>query len=245
VAKSTGLGDDFFFGGFHIGNNVTQLDNIHGGPAAIPATDITQFGMARLGGLRDGGMQVTLLMDPAAAQEHAALSPLPTGDVIMTYLRGQAIGNPAASCLSKQLNYDPTRAADGALTFKAEGQGNGYGLEWGKQLTAGLRTDTTATNGTSLDTGGSLSFGAQMYVHLVGFTGTSVTIALQDSADNSTFAAVTGMTTTALTATGAVRIAVANTATVRRYVRIATTGTFTSAAFTVSLAKNPVAGVVF
>jgi hypothetical protein len=243
VSKQTGLGDDAYVGGYHVGGDIQDI-SVKGGPAALDVTDITQSGHARLGGLRDGGIELTSFHDPAAGQEHAAFSPLPTGDVIMTYLRGQAIGNPAASCNAKQLNYDGTRANDGMLTFKVEGSGDGYGLEWGQQLTPGLRTDTTATNGTSLDTLASESFGAQLYVHLVGFTGTSVTIAVQDSADNSTFAAVTGLTTTALTTTGAVRVAISNTSTVRRYVRIATSGTFSSAAFMASLVKNASA-VVF
>ena len=33
-------------------------------------------------------------------------------------------------------------ATDGSLTAAVSALGNGYGLEWGEQLTAGLRTDT-------------------------------------------------------------------------------------------------------
>lgn len=248
MAKSTGLGDDFYYAGYHIGNNVTQLDNIHGGPAAIPATDITQFGMARLGGLRDGGMQVTALMDPAAAQEHAAFSPLPAGDVIMTYLRGQAIGNPSACCNAKQLNYDPTRANSGELTFKVQGDGNGYGLEWGIQLTAGLRTDAGAATGASRDFGAaSPSFGAQAYLQAVSFTGTDVTVKLQDSADNTSFADVTGGAFTQITGgtPKAQRIATASNLQIRRYVRATTvtTGGFSSLAFQVTVCVNQTATV--
>lgn len=244
MAKQTGLGDHFLYGGFLIGGDIQDV-SMHGGPAPLDVTDITQSGHARLGGLRDAAMSVTAFMNPSAGQEHAAFSPLSLADVIATYLRGQAIGNPACSQNSRQLNYDPTRGNDGMLTEKVDASADSFGQEWGVQLTPGVRTDTTAANGTSYDTGGSLSFGGQMYVHLVGFTGTSVTITLQDSADNSTFTGVSGMATAALTATGAVRIAISNSSTIRRYVRIATTGTFSSAAFAVNLIKNPVAGVVF
>lgn len=246
MAKQTGLGDDFFWAGYHLGNNTASLENIHGGPMPIDSTDITQSARARLGGLRDGGIQVTTYMDPAAGQEHAAYSALLVTDQIATYCRGQAIGNPAACCVAKQLNYDGTRANTGELTFKVEGQGDGYGLEWGIQLTPGLRTDTAATNGTSYDTGASASFGAQAYLQAVALTGTSYTVTIQDSADNSSWANVTGLAFTAVASVPqAQRIFIANNATVRRYVRAITTGTFTVASFQVTLVKNATAGIVF
>jgi hypothetical protein len=243
LAKTTGLGDDFFIGGYHIGGDIQDV-MVHGGPALLDVTDITQSAHSRLGGLRDGGMSITSFMDPAAGQEHAAFSPLPTGDVIAAYLRGQAIGSPAACCVAKQVNYDPTRAGDGMLTFKVEGQGDGFGLEWGVQLTAGARTDTSASNGTGYDTGGSLSFGAQAYLQAVAVTGTSYTVTIQDSADNLSFTNVTGLSFTAVAAAPqAQRISIANGQTVRRYVRAVTTGTFTVATFQVTLVKNTLATV--
>lgn len=248
MAKQTGLGDDFFWAGYRIGNNTASLENIHGGPAPLDVTDITQSGHARLGGLRDGGMSVTVYMDPAANQEHAAFSPLPTSDMIATYCRGQAIGNPAACCVAKQLNYDLTRGNDGMLTFKVEGQGDGFGLEWGIQLTPGLRTDTSATPGTSRDfTAASPSFGAQAYLQAVSFTGTDVTVKLQDSADNSSFADVTGGAFTQITGgtPKAQRIATASNLQIRRYVRVTTvtTGGFSSLAFQVTVCVNQTATV--
>lgn len=247
MAKQTGLGDDAYVGGYRIGGDLQDI-SVHGGNSPLEVTDITQSGHARLGGLRDGGWQVTSFMDPAAGQEHAAFSPLPTGDVIGTYLRGQAIGNPAACCVSRQLNYDPTRAADGMLTFKIEGQGDGFGLEWGIQLTAGLRTDTAATTGTSRDYGAaSPSFGAQAYLQAVSFAGTDVTVKLQDSADNATFADVTGGAFTQITGgtPKAQRIATAANLQIRRYVRVTTvtTGGFSSLAFQVAVCVNQTATV--
>ena len=247
--KSSGLGDRFYVGGYDISGDVNSLSGIHGGPAPLDVTDITQKAHSRLGGLRDGGLDFIVYMDPAAGQEHAALSPLPRADSVMTYLRGTGIGSPAACLNAKQIGYDPTRAADGGLTFKVSGEANGYGLEWGVQLTAGTRTDAAATNGASYDTAAALAFGGQAYLQAVAFTGTDVTVTIQDSADNVTFANVAGLSFTQIT--GAVplaqRIAVGNTSTIRRYVRAVTTttGGFTNLAFVVALMKNPVAGVVF
>lgn len=164
------------------------------------------------------------------------------------YARGTTLGNPAACMTCKQLDYNPTRAAGGMLTISVSAQSNGYGLEWGRLLTAGLRTDTAATNGTSIDGGGSTAFGAQAYLQVTAFTGTDVTVTIQDSADNSSFTAVTGLAFTATTAAHTFqRIATSNTATIRRYLRAVTSTSagFTSATFAVVVVRNPIANQQF
>jgi hypothetical protein len=119
-------------------------------PALLDFTDITQSAMARQGGLRDGPHRVDVVLQPgpAANAAHGLLSALPRGDVLLTYCRGTTLGAPAACLNGKQVNYDGTRGNDGAFTFAVSGQANAYGLEWGKLLTAGMRTDTAATTGT-------------------------------------------------------------------------------------------------
>jgi hypothetical protein len=150
--------------------------------------------------------------------------------------------------VAKQANYDPNRGADGSLTFGVASNANAYGLEWGIQGTAGQRTDTAATNGTGIDGAASSAFGAQAYLQYQSVVGTSVVVKVQDSADNVSFADVTGMTFTTVLAgasPGFERIATANNATIRRYVRVATTGTFSSAVFQVTFVRNEIAGIVF
>jgi hypothetical protein len=62
---------------------------------------------------------------------------------------------------------------------------------------------------------------------------------VQDSADNASFTTITGLTFTAVTAAPAwQRLATANNATVRRYLRVITTGTFNPATFAVVLDRN-------
>ncbi|WNI19172.1 hypothetical protein [Actinacidiphila sp. ITFR-21] len=250
MAKQGGLGDALYYAGYDMSGDVQSLGNVGGGPALLDFTDITQSAMARQGGLRDGRIEWTSFFNPglAANAAHTLLSALPRGDVLLTYCRGTTTGSPAACLNGKQVNYDGTRGNDGNFTFAVSGQASSYGLEWGHLLTAGLRTDTTATNGTSYDTGASAAFGAQAYLHVSAFTGTDVTVKIQDSADNSSFADVTGLAFTAVTAApGTQRIAIANTATVRRYVRASTvtTGGFTSVSFAVVINKNECAGVSF
>jgi hypothetical protein len=308
MAKQSGLGARFLVGGNDISGDVQALDTIGGTQALLDSTDITQSAHSRIPGLRDGTMGFTVFMDTALA--HPVLSALPTSDALMTFLAPPlAIGGTAACLVAKQVGYNPTRGADGSLLMKVEGQGNAFGIEWGVTLTAGLRTDTAATNGTSLDQGAGFStpavplttvpvtntsplpatvvvsagtgtnvsingvlqgtfdgtytvlpgqtialtytvaptwtwtlqsaFGAQAYLQVTAFAGTSVTVAVQDSADNASFTTITGLTFTAVTAApNWQRLATASNATVRRYLRVITTGTFNPATFAVAVNRN-------
>jgi hypothetical protein len=239
MGKSTGLGDNFYVGGYNLSGDTQSLGNVGGGPQTIDVTGIDKSAHERIGGLRDGRIEWVSFFDDAAGASHPALSALPTADVVASYFRGTAVGNAAASIVAKQINYDGTRATDGQFTFAVQAQSNGYGLVWGRQLTAGLKTDTAGTNGTSLDTTASASFGWALAVHCTAFSGTSVTIKVQDSADNSSWSDVTGATTTAISAVGAqFVIASSSTATVRRYVRYVSSGTFSSATFAVNFVKG-------
>src|SRR5260370_32247349 len=135
AGKQSGLASAFYIGGFDLSGNVNALSKISGGPAALDVTPVNASAFARLGGERDGGMDFTTLLDAAAAQEHAALSPLPTADMIASFLPGPlAIGNPAASINCKQVNYDPNRDRRGNLLFAVSCVANGFGLEWGQAL---------------------------------------------------------------------------------------------------------------
>jgi hypothetical protein len=186
TTKQSGLGDQFAFGGYLIGGDVQAL-TIASPIAMLDVTDITQSAHQRLPGLRDGSIEITTYLDPAAGAAHAALSPLTRSDVIETYFRGQGLGNPACCLQALQLDYDPTRGNDGSLTQKVTSQGDGYGMEWGLQVTPGFRTDTAATNGTSLNNSASTAWGGQAYLQAVALTGTNVTVTVQHAPDNATW----------------------------------------------------------
>ena len=248
MAKTSGMGDNCYVGGYDLSGDIGELSKISGSIALLDVTPINVSAFVRIGGLRDGSITYKAFFNPSLNQEHAALSALPTADQHMMYCRGTTLGNPAACMVAKQLNYDPTRDNKGMLTIAIQADANGYGLEWGRLLTAGLRTDTAATNGTGVDGTASSAFGAQAYLQLTAFTGTDVTVKIQDSADNVSFADVTGLAFTAVTAAHATqRIATSNAATIRRYLRVVTTtsGGFTSATFAVMIVRNPLAGQAF
>lgn len=245
MGKKGGLGDGLIVHGYEISNDIQSISDLGGGPAPLVFTGIDKSAIERKGGLRDGRMNLVAFYNPAAGRAHPRLGSLPTTDVIITYLRGSTLGNPSAVLNAKQANYDGGRATDGAFTFAVNALGNAYGLEWGKQLTAGARTDTTATDGASVDFAtGSTAFGLQAYVQVSAFTGTSVTIKLQESSDNGggdAWTDVTGGAFTAATGITAQRIATSNTQTIERYLRVVTTGTFSSATFYVTVNRNDTA----
>lgn len=251
MAKTGGLGDALFIAGFNSSGDIQQLGRIGGGPALLNFTGIDKAAYERQGGTRDGAIEYTAFFNhvPAGVGTHERLAALPRTDQIVTYCRGTTLGDAAASLVSKQINYDPSRADDAMFTFGVSAQANGFGLEWGQQLTAGLRTDTAATTGVGVDTLASASFGGQAYLQVSAFVGTDVTVKIQDSADNATFADVAGFNFTQITggAPLAERIALSNTATLRRYLRATTvtTGGFTSLTFAVNVIKNEVANVQF
>jgi hypothetical protein len=239
MAKASGLGDHLLIGGVDLSGDIGSVGKIAGGCSVLNVTGIDKSAYERLAALRTGEINFNAFFNKTAGQAHKTLSTLPTTDVIGTYVHGTAIGGTSASLVAKQVDYNPTRATDGAFTFSTSMLSNGYGLEWGQSLTAYLRTDTVATSpGTGLDTiTVSTAFGLQAWLHVTAFAGTSVTVKLQDSADNSTFADITSATFTAVTvAPNAQRIAVSGT--VRRYIRAVTTGTFSNAVFYCSVTRN-------
>jgi hypothetical protein len=86
------------------------------------------------------------------------------------------------------------------------------------------------------------SFGLQAYLQVFsGFAGTSVTVKLQESNDNAgsdPYADITGGAFTAATGITSQRIATASGQSVKRWIRVVTTGTFTAATFSVIICKN-------
>lgn len=244
MAKTTGLGQRLYLGGYDLSGDIGSLGRIGGGPAALDVTGIDKSAFERIGGVRDGGLEFNAWFNDAAGQAHPVLAALPQADVSLLFVHSPAIGGHCAGCVAKQVNYDGARAADGSLAFTVQAQATGSGLEWGEMLTAGKRTDSTATNGSSLDYGatiGQTSSGLSAYLQVFSFTGTTCTVAIQDSADGATgWANVTGASFAAVT-TGtpqAQRIQTSAAQVVKRYLRVATTGTFTSITFAVGVTKH-------
>jgi hypothetical protein len=247
MAKTGGLGDNYYVQGLDLSGDTNAISRIGGGPAALDVTGLRAGGFERIGGKRDGGFDFSAWFNPYSPGVPAGMYLLPAADVIGSYCRGTAVGNDGAACIARQLNWDGTRGNDGSMSFACSLQADGTGLEWGTQHTAGIQLDAAAATAAGMDSGAAgLSFGAQMYVHVFSVTGTSVTIKLQDFTTDvpGSYTDITGLTTTAITPAMcpyAVRVATASNALVRRWTRVVSTGTFTNASFAVLLVRNPVA----
>ena len=116
-----------------------------------------------------------------------------------------------------------------SATFTGDNFGNG------KSLYALTNTSATA-NTTAVDFGASSTLGGQAFLHCTAHSSANISVKIQSSADNSSFADVSGFSFTAISGITAERIATTNT--VNRYVRLAITVTSGSATFSVGYAHN-------
>jgi len=240
MAKEAGLGDNFYIGGYDLSTDVSALDTIACRRAALDVTSIDKSAVERISGLRDGEMSFATWFDTATDLEHAALSTLPTTDRSAFYFHGSVVGNTAAAILGKQINYDWSRGQDGSLAGTVQVLGNGNAVDWGIMLTNGKETFGAAGAGTAFDqTTASTAFGAVAYLQVFAFSGTSVTVAVQDSVDSTpaNFSNITGLAFTAASGRTEQRLATGLTATIRRWVRINLTGTFSNAVVAVTFTR--------
>jgi hypothetical protein len=242
MAKDHGLGNALYVAGRDYSGETKQWD-MSGGPATLDVTGLRSLAPERIGGLLSGSLKYVTHFDPLSAT-YLDLSPLPTGDRVATLAHRETLGAPAGSLVCKQLNFDPTRDANGALSMSVEAQSNLSGIDWGVLATAGKRVDAVATNGASVDHGivPPGSFGLQAYLHVFAVTGTP-TIKLQGSSDDGVGDAYTDIAggSFGVATVGAFKLATSRTLAVERYLRVVTTGAFTTVTFAVSVVINDVA----
>lgn len=246
MAKQGGLGQRLYWHGVNVSTDIQDVSDTGGGFTPLISTDITKFATAReIGGKRDARAGFNAFFNDATGAAHETLSALPTTDVVLTWLMSTALGAPAFSLNGKQIDYAPNRDAEGSFLLASSSQGNAYGGEWGNSLTLGTRTDAGATNGTGVDFAAATDFGLTAYLHVEAFTGTDVTVKLQESSDNGVgdawadvvgggFAQITGGAPTAQ------RIQTARDLTVERYLRAVTvtTGGFSDLQFFVAVCSK-------
>jgi hypothetical protein len=239
MGKQSGLGDGLVIDGIDISGDTGSLGSIGSSRPTTGVTGIDKEAQERIHLIKNGRIEWQAWFNPARA--HPELSSLPTSDRIVTYLRGRTLGNPAASMVGKQINYDPNRNTDGSLNAGVQAQSNGFGLEWGRQLTAGLQVFSGAGNGSAVDfTAVSTDFGLQAYLQVVALTGTQdLDVDITDSANGTDFAAIgAGVAFPNMTGVGSARIQTARDETIRRHLRIEVSGTFTTATILVAVTRN-------
>lgn len=242
MAKQNGLGQNFYVAGYNVSGDVGSIETASSPRQVLPVTGIDKSAVERIYGRRDGMLNWSCYFNPAAGQAHPALSGLPTADSQVMWATGTAIGDPVAAMVAKQLNYDGTRSDNGGYTFRVNTEANAFGMEWGRMASAGVASQSGAGSLTSYDWGAATSFGLQAYLQVFSFTGTSITVTLEESSDNGAgdaWAAVTGGAFSAVSAARQhQRIQTTRALAVERYLRVTTTGTFSAATFAVCVVRN-------
>ena len=220
MAKQTGIGARLYVQSLDISGDTGAIDSIAQSRTMLDVTGLDKDFFERLPGLGDGAVAFTSFFNTAGA--HPTLAAMGTAQKIVTASLGSAtpaVGDSAASLGASQESYNTTRGADGSLVSQSQFQSfAGYGIEWGNMLTAGT-VSATGTASTTWDNTAASAGGASAYLHVFSVTAGTVTVTVQDSADNAAFTAVSGLAFTATSAGTAERAATAAGAAIARYTR--------------------------
>ena len=239
MASQSGLGMLAVLDQYHLSADIGSLE-ISSEIALLDVTGIDKHAYMRISGLNDAKMSFEGFFDSSAGQLHPVLASLPTANVLCTVAYGQTLGYVSSSISAKQVDYSLSRGTDGSLALTTELQGSGHVLDHGNLLTTGIQTFAGVGNGGGLDAGAASTSGLQAYLHVTAFTGTDMTVTLQESSDDGSgdpYANITGGGFTTATDVTSERIAV--TGHLEQWLRIAVTGTFTTANLIVAVSRNP------
>jgi hypothetical protein len=233
MAKKSGLAQKLFSGSYDISGDTSAISSWSTPVEVLDITGIDKSAIERLQGRAGTAVSFNVFFNDAAGAAHLA-SRVPAAATNLTWAIGQTVGNTAGMMSGMTTSYDPTRAADGMLTFDIEAVGNGTAPVWGVMLTPGAKTDTGAANGATLDQGAQTTAGAEIILHVTSFTGSNFTATVQDSSDGSSWGTLKAFTQ--VTAIGNERVTVSGT--VERYVRVISAGTFNPVTFAVSFRRG-------
>lgn len=245
MVKQSGIGQKCYVHGFDISGDVGQLNNIGSPIGLLDVTPIDVEAMERIMGRRDADISFTAFFNKAADREHLALKDLPTTDVLAVVLFGTTVGDEMAAISAKQINYDAARAAGGAFGFGVQLLGSaGFPLEYGLLLVAKTASHTSADDETGINFGAPSASGAVGFLQHFEDTSPSGTIEydIEDSSDSGdgddgSWANLLAFSNVATPWAGiAERVAVS--ATVEKWTRASTNGTFTNASFSMSLRRR-------
>lgn len=235
MVKSAGLAQNFYVHGADLSGDVGSIDNAGSPRNTLEVTGLDKSAVERIMLYGNGEMTWNNWFNDASGQSHPILAALPTTDIVVVWALGLAIGDAAAFMVAKQVNYDPTGGDDGSLSSTAQALCNGSPLEWGTMLTAGLITHSTATNATSEDNGASTASGLAGVLEVKSIAGGTITLTIEDSTNNSSFSTLKAFTNVSSAPT-AERVTVSGT--VNRYLRIASSGSFSATVFAVATRRG-------
>ena len=220
MAKSTGLGQLFMFDGYDLSGDVGSVDTVSTPRGTLDVTAINTSAVERLHGTTDGEISFTSFFNDAAGQSWTLQQAIDRTDRLVLYAMSSSIDAPCAMLSSKQTSYDPTRGADGSLTFTTQCLSNGFPLEWGVMLSAGIDTIGSAGTVASKDDSASSSAGASAMLQIDSVGSGSPTFLIEDSPNDSDWSTLITFTTSSTPTAERKTV----TGTVNRYLRVSTAG---------------------
>jgi hypothetical protein len=231
MAKRSGMGQILCIGGYDLSGDVGVIKNAASprGVQENTGLNVSSVGRCLLRG--DGILEHNVWFNDAASQSFPVLKALPTADTQVLWGMSSTLGDPAAGLVAKQVNFDWAKRPDGGVEGAVQCIAQGTPLEWCRMLTGGVDTHTGATDEASVDDGvaGTTAYGIIGYVQVLAFNGTNITLTIQESSDNgSTDAWASKLAFTQITAARKFERKTA-TGNVERYLRVVSSGTFTTA----------------
>ena len=235
MAKTSGLNVRLYAEGYDLNTDVNSLSGVGYTKELLDTTALATTARTRIIGTNDSALTVNGWFDAGTGLSHALSTSnsgkKPTADQEVIVALGTSRGDPTVCLTAKQASYDISRAPASAIATTVEyTEADGNGAEFGVLLTADKQTDSSAANSASVDNGASSSGGLSGYISAMSLASGTATVKIQHSTNDSawsdlvSFTAVTGQTAERISVTG----------TVNRYIRVATTGTFSNLVFVVS-----------
>lgn len=204
---------------------------------SVDPAETTTFGKNAktfIPGLKDGKVSLGGLFDVAIDAVLSAAIGASTGDAVTVAPQALALGGRVWVCSSRSTSYKSSVPVGGVVAASMSIQADN-GVDPGVVL-ADLSARTATANLTAVDSGVTSTlngWSANLHCTVASGTSPTLTVKLQDSADNSTFADLTGGAFTQLTAAGSQHLE--GTGTVRRYVRAVYTIGGTTPSFTAAV----------
>lgn len=252
MAVSTAIGGRAFLDEYDLSDTTSHLPNMQFDIGQLNKTTIMHGGMARIDALRDGRLATVNHFDTDTGKSHDALADFPASraDRLLTWCHRPVLGGAALSCWGQQESLAYRVEQNGDLLLDAAVLGNRYGVELGRLLTTGLQSSTGAEALDGFDTGSGTDtdLGAQFYLHVSAFTGTSVTVVIQDSDDDGDvdpYADIGGAVFTTVTGPTFERIQTGRTENIKEWLRVDLDGTYTALTLAVVAVPNRLAAVNF
>lgn len=231
MAIKSGLSQKFFAHGNDLSGDVGAINNLNCSRADLKATGIDKIAVVRLPGISDGAIDYTAFFNDASLQEHAVLKPMPATVVMWSWLvgGGALAGAVGLSGSVQQMSYKGVRGRDGSMEMGVTGLAREGYPPWEDHasLTAGKVTHASAASSASVDQAAGSILGGIGFLQFFSKASGTPTFLIEHSTDNVSWATLLTFAGTGGASPFGERKTV--TGTVNRYLRLTTTGTFTTA----------------